>query len=91
MPAPKVESSVIALDLVPPPVEVKDEKFMFLLISAGFEQRRKTLVNALSAKTGIPKTEIEKAVKDCGFEPTVRAERLSVTDFAALSDRLITQ
>ena len=91
MPAPKVESSVIALDLVPPPVEVKDEKFMFLLISAGFEQRRKTLVNALSAKTGIPKTEIEKAVTDCGFEPTVRAERLSVTDFAALSDRLITQ
>ena len=87
-PAPKVESSVIALDLVPPPTKVRDEKFMFSLISAGFEQRRKTLVNALAAKIGIPKNGIEKAITDCGFEPTVRAERLSVTDFAALSDKL---
>ena len=61
---------------------------MFSLISAGFEQRRKTLVNALAAKIGIPKNGIEKAITDCGFEPTVRAERLSVTDFAALSDKL---
>ena len=52
---------------------------------------QKEVAQRFSAKTGISKAEIEKAVTDCGFEPTVRAERLSVTDFAALSDRLITQ
>ena len=92
MPRPNVGSAVIRLTRHETPVvDVKDEKLMFRIIRASFNQRRKTLVNALSAKTGRPKTEIEKAVTDCGFEPTVRAERLSVTDFAALSDRLITQ
>lgn len=89
IPAPKVESSVIGLDLCQPPCKVKNEKFMFSLISAGFEQRRKTLTNAINAKLGIPKEKTEKALEQLGIEKSVRAERLTVENFANLSDILI--
>ena len=56
---------------------------------AAFEQRRKTLPNALSAGFGeISKAEITDAILSCGFDANIRGERLSVSEFCALSDKL---
>ena len=89
MPRPKVGSAVIRLQKYEvPPVKVKDEKLMFRLIRASFNQRRKTLVNNLknSAELDYSKEEVEKAVKDCGLSLTVRGEALTLEQFAALAD-----
>lgn len=89
MPRPKVGSAVIRLQKYEvPPVKVKDEKLMFRLIRASFNQRRKTLVNSLknSAELDYSKEEVEKAVKDCGLSLTVRGEALTLEQFAALAD-----
>ena len=88
VPQPKVTSSVIRLTRRPyHPVQVHDEQRMFSLVRAAFNQRRKTLVNALSS--GLPwlsREEAEAAVLSCGFDPRIRGEALSITDFARLSD-----
>ena len=92
MPRPKVGSAVIRLQKYEvPPVKVKDEKLMFRLIRASFNQRRKTLVNSLknSAELDYSKEEVEKAVKDCGLSLTVRGEALTLEQFAALADCLV--
>ena len=89
MPRPKVGSAVIRLQKYEvPPVKVKDEKLMFRLIRASFNQRRKTLVNSLknSAELDYSQEEVEKAVKDCGLSLTVRGEALTLEQFAALAD-----
>lgn len=91
MPRPKVGSAVIRLTRhAMLPVEVKDEKLMFSVIRASFNQRRKTLVNGLknSDVLSFSKEEIERAVTACGFSLTVRGETLSLSDFAKLSDEL---
>lgn len=91
LPAPKVDSTVVRLDLwESPKYPVEDESFFFRVLHGAFEQRRKTLVNAISAKcAGMSKTEITEAIVACGFSETVRGERLSTEDFARLSDRLL--
>ena len=92
LPAPKVSSTVIKIDIYPEnerPLRPKNEKLMFRIISAAFGQRRKTLPNALSA--GVPGLDKEKllcALTDMGLDPRVRGEALSVSQFAELSDRL---
>lgn len=90
LPAPKVDSAVVRIDLYPDkPVKPKSEADFFKTVRAAFGQRRKTLVNALSA--GFPdldKAKIAEAVAACGFDPQIRGERLSTADFAALSDKL---
>ena len=90
MPAPKVNSAVVRIDLYKDkPVKPKDEKLFFAVIKAAFGQRRKTLTNALS--TGFPdrtKEELTEAVTACGFDERIRGERLSTADFAALADKL---
>ncbi len=90
MPAPKVNSAVVRIDLYKEkPVKPKDEEVFFKVIKAAFGQRRKTLSNALS--TGFPNIEKEKiieAITACGFDERIRGERLSTADFAALSDKL---
>ena len=87
MPAPKVDSAVIQISLYDkPPVDVDDEKLFFKLIKAAFEQRRKTLVNALSGKVGQSKDEIRYAIESMGLDPNVRGERLDISEFAALSN-----
>lgn len=90
MPAPKVTSSVIQLRRREHPVcAVQDEQFMFRIIRAAFNQRRKTLVNALSAGMGErSKEELAQAIADCGFDERIRGEALSLEQFAALADRL---
>ena len=87
LPAPKVTSSVI--QLVPhaqPPVDA-DPKALFAVVRAAFAQRRKTLLNALSAAYGarLSKDQLRQILRDCGLEETVRGERLSLEDFSRLS------
>ena len=89
MPAPKVASSVIRMDLYKEkPYTPKNEKLFFEVIRAAFGQRRKTLANALGALGGFTKEEIQAVIADLGHSPTVRGETLSCSDFVALADRL---
>lgn len=90
MPAPKVDSSVIRLNIrKEPPVEVSDEKFFFRVIKAAFGQRRKTASNSLSAGLGIPKDKVSSAIAAAGFDPSVRAESLTMQELALLSECLL--
>lgn len=89
MPRPNVGSAVITLKRYEkPPVEVEDEKFMFRLIRASFNQRRKTLVNGLnnSSDLSIPKEIIVKAIEELGVTLTIRGEALTLEQFAKLSN-----
>ena len=88
--APKVTSSVIRL--IPrsqPPVDA-DPEALFRLVKAAFAQRRKTLLNALSAAYGsrLSKDELRQAISDCGLSETVRGERLSLDEFSNLANIL---
>lgn len=90
LPAPKVTSSVIRL--IPrsqPPVDA-DPEALFQLVKAAFAQRRKTLLNALSAAYGsrLSKDELRQAISDCGLSETVRGERLSLDEFSNLANIL---
>jgi len=88
MPAPNVDSSVIRLTVrKTPPCDVKDEKKMFALIHSAFGQRRKTILNSLMG-AGVQKAQIAAACDQCGIPQTARAEQLTLTDFAALSNAL---
>lgn len=89
MPRPKVGSAVIRLTRhEKPPVEVKDEKLMFDIIRASFNQRRKTLANGLnnSDKITCSKGIITKAIEKLGKGASVRGEALSLQEFASLSN-----
>ncbi len=91
MPRPKVGSAVIRLTCHDrPPVEVKDERLMFDIIRASFNQRRKTLANGLnnSEKLDFSKEMIIEAIERLGKGPGVRGEVLSLEDFASLSNHL---
>ena len=87
MPQPKVWSSVIRLKMrKTPPAEVTDEAFFFRVVRAAFAQRRKTLVNALTASFGtLSKSDITDIVVSCGFSPMVRGEELDIPGFASLA------
>ena len=88
MPAPNVDSSVIRLTVrKTPPCDVNDEKKMFSLIRAAFNQRRKTITNSLMG-AGVSKAQIAAACDTCGIAQTARAEQLTLTDFAALSNAI---
>ena len=92
MPRPKVGSCVIRLMVRPQPeVEVKDEALMFALIRAAFNQRRKTLVNAVSNYADLPytKEDVTDALNRLGLPVAIRGEALDLSQFAALSDSLI--
>ena len=87
IPAPKVTSSVVRLQRrAAPPVQVKSEARFFAVVRAAFNQRRKTLCNALSAGLGLPKETVAAAIAAAGLPATVRGEALSIAQFAALSD-----
>ena len=87
IPAPKVTSSVIRLDRRDaPPAAVRDEQQMFALVRAAFNQRRKTLCNAMMNGLGLSREQALAALSDCGLDPMVRGEALGLKQFAALSD-----
>lgn len=91
MPRPKVGSAVIRLERYEePPVQVKDEKLMFRIIRASFNQRRKTLANGLknSPELDFTKEDIEAAIETLGKGVSVRGEALTLEEFARLSDAL---
>ena len=91
MPRPKVGSAVIRLERYEePPVQVADEKLMFRIIRASFNQRRKTLVNGLknSPEIQFSKEEIEAAIETLGKGASVRGEALTLEEFARLSNIL---
>ena len=89
MPAPKVDSSVIRLDIREKPgIEVSDEKLFFSMVHAAFSQRRKTASNSISSGTGIPKAVVAEAIERCGFPPAVRAESMTAEQLAALCEAL---
>ena len=92
MPRPNVGSAVIKLSLRDTsPCSVTNEEFMFKLIRAAFNQRRKTLVNALSNASflDLDKTTIHKALEANNLPPTIRGEALSLEQFASLSNDLL--
>lgn len=91
MPRPNVDSAVIKLTRhQEPPVAVKDESLMFRIIRASFNQRRKTLVNGLknSSELDFSKEEITEAIKSIGKEENIRGEKLTLEEFAKLSNAL---
>ena len=89
MPQPKVGSAVIRLTRhAEPPVDVENEKLMFQLIRASFNQRRKTLANGLNNFPGLnlSKEVIQGCIEELGVPVTVRGEALSLEQFAKLSN-----
>ena len=92
IPRPNVASAVIRLTChEKKPVEVKDEKGMFALIRASFNQRRKTLANSLSNAQNLSLTreQVMEALESMQLSPTIRGEALTLEQFAALADILL--
>ncbi len=90
IPQPKVTSSVIRL--TPrrhPPAELEDEKLFFRVVRAAFLQRRKTLVNALTAGIGgYSKDDIKQVIISCGYDERIRGETLDIPGFAKVANTL---
>ncbi len=88
-PQPKVTSSVIRLTRrMEKPFAVSDEQLLFQIIRAAFNQRRKTLANALASGLGCERALIEQALENCGFDIRIRGEALDLGSFVALTDEL---
>ena len=90
IPQPKVTSSVIRLRRrAAHPAETTDEQFLFKVIRAAFNQRRKTLINAISSQIpGVTKEQAERAVTESGFDARIRGETLNIGKFATIADKL---
>jgi 16S rRNA (adenine1518-N6/adenine1519-N6)-dimethyltransferase len=91
MPRPNVDSTVIRLTRHDnPPVEVEDEAYLFAIVRASFNQRRKTLVNGLvnAGNLGVSKEQVEDVLGQMGLSKTVRGETFTLERFAELSNRL---
>jgi len=90
VPRPKVTSCVIQMKMrTEVPCRVQDEKLMFRCVRAAFNQRRKTLVNALSSGFGeISKDDLKKVIAESGLPETIRGEALGIDDFAQIADRI---
>lgn len=92
MPRPNVDSAVVRLTLYEdPPVKAKDETYLFAIIRASFNQRRKTLVNGLinAGNIGVSRGQVEKVLGDMQLSAMVRGEALTLEQFADLSNRLL--
>ena len=86
MPSPKVDSAVIKITpYTVPKYCVDDEKAFFALIKAAFAQRRKTVVNSVSATLGIPKEKVAEALASLSLDVNIRAEKLTMENFVELS------
>lgn len=91
IPKPNVGSAVIRLKrYAQPPVEVADEAFLFRLIRAAFNQRRKTLANGIANASDIPcsREQAQEALEKLGFSASVRGEALTLQQFAILSNEI---
>lgn len=91
LPIPEVNSSVIKLKVLQKPsVQVQDEKLLFKIIKTAFMQKRKTLLNGLTNGGIGKKNSIEEMLINLGFDTNIRAERLSLDDFARICDYIET-
>ncbi len=89
MPAPKVDSAVMRLDVLKtPPVEVKDEKKFFAVIKSAFSQRRKVISNSLSSGLSLSKADVATLLEKSGVPQTARAEKLTLQNFADIANNL---
>lgn len=89
VPRPKVDSTVIRLDLRKEcPVDLIDQKIFFETVKGGFGQRRKTLLNSLTGVRGLPKPEIADALDAAGIDRKRRAETLSLGEFASVANEI---
>lgn len=92
LPRPNVDSTVVRLTKYgKPPVDAANEEFLFAVIRASFNQRRKTLANGLANAGGIDVTrgQVEVALAEMGLSKTVRGETLTLEQFSELSNRLL--
>ena len=89
IPSPKVDSSVIKLDILSEPkIKVLDEELFFKVIKCAFMQKRKTLINSLSNSGIGSKENLEKILTELELDLRVRAEQLTLEQFGMLSDKL---
>lgn len=89
MPKPKVDSAVITINILDKPrVSVSNEKNLFTVIRAAFGQRRKTIHNSLSSNLNIDKAKIKDSIERTGLDPGIRAEMLTIYDFAKLAEEI---
>ena len=89
MPAPKVDSAVIRMDVYKKPkLDVNDEKLYFSVVRGAFSQRRKTVLNSVSSALGIDKATLTQAFSEAGVNPALRPEAMSLENFAALSNAI---
>ena len=88
MPAPKVDSAVIRLDVRKEPPVITDEEKFFRVVKAAFSQRRKVISNSLSSGLKLSKDEINEVLAAANVPSNARAEKLSLDDFAAIAGNL---
>ena len=89
MPKPNVDSAVVIFDIYEnKPYKVENEKFFLELVRNAFANRRKTLVNNINQAYKIEKEEIVEVLNECGFNPMVRSEEISIEGFILLSEKL---
>ena len=89
VPQPKVTSAVIRLKKrEKPPVATRNEKLLFAVVRAAFNQRRKTLTNGLCSGLNLSREQVENAIKNAGFDTKIRGETLDVGGFAKITDEL---
>ena len=88
-PAPKVDSAVLCMEVLKKPnICVNDEKLFFKVVKSAFLHRRKTLVNCLASDFGIEKSALSSMLQSLGIDALVRGERLGLSEFAEISDKL---
>ncbi len=86
-PAPKVDSAVLCMEVCDTPnASVKDTKLFFKVVKAAFAQRRKTLLNCLSSGFSVDKARLSEILESVSIEPSVRGEKLGLSDFAKIAD-----
>lgn len=89
MPAPKVDSAVIRLNVYSePPYSLSDDSKFFRVVRAAFSQRRKTVLNSISSSLGLEKAVVNGVLLESGVNPQARAESLSMDDFCAIAERI---
>ena len=89
MPAPKVDSAVMRLDVLDePPVQVEDENKFFAVVKSAFSQRSKVISNSLSSGLSKSKAEVSEILEKANISPTARAEKLTLQNFADIANNL---
>ncbi|MCH5304023.1 MAG: 16S rRNA (adenine(1518)-N(6)/adenine(1519)-N(6))-dimethyltransferase RsmA [Ruminococcus sp.] len=89
MPAPKVDSAVMRLNVYKEPLfKLEDSKIFFKVVKAAFSQRRKTVLNSISSSLGLEKSTVNKLLTESGVNPQARAEKLSMDDFYEIARRV---